>query len=168
MPYRSTLTFLVSMLVVSGIACAQVRPPEIARALTIDLGLQGRVMWIDGTANIARITNIEGVRDIVARCKKANFTTLVIDVKPVIGQVLYNSKIAEHLHEWQGKTYPDFDVLAAFIDEGHKAGLEVEASLNIFSEGHKYAGRGLAYSRHEWQSDAYTVDRSLQAGGSKL
>jgi uncharacterized lipoprotein YddW (UPF0748 family) len=145
------------------------RSPEFARTLTTNLGMQGRVMWIDATANIDRVCTIEGVRDVVAHCKKANISTLVVDVKPVSGQVVYASKIAEHMREWRGKQYPDFDVLRAFLDEGHKAGLEVCASLNIFAEGHKYFSVGLAYKKRDWQSNAYVVERSLIAGnGSKL
>ena len=152
-----------------AIAGAQGRTPDFGRALTANLGFQGRVMWIDATANIDRITNSEGVRDIVAHCKKANLTTMVVDVKPVVGQVLYNSKLADHLRLWKGKTYPDFDVLAAFVDEGHKAGMEVAASFNVFSEGHKYFSTGLAYRKPEWQSITYYVDRTLTAlDGSRL
>lgn len=150
-------------------ADAQERSPDIARALTTNLAQQGRIMWVDGSANIARTTSLEGVRDIVARCKRANFTTIVVDVKPVVGQVLYASKIAERLRQWQGKNYPEFDVLAAFVDEGHKAGIEIAASFNVFSEGHKYYSAGLAYRNKEWQSTAYNVERSLVAGdGARL
>jgi uncharacterized lipoprotein YddW (UPF0748 family) len=160
---------LVAAALVPSIAGAQGRTPDFGRALTANLGLQGRVMWIDATANIDRITTLEGVRDIVAHCKKANLTTMVVDVKPVVGQVLYNSRIADHLRQWKGKTYPDFDVLAAFVEEGHKAGLEVAASFNVFSEGHKYFGTGLAYRKPEWQSITYYVDRTLTAqDGARL
>src|SRR5262249_34854394 len=106
---------------------------------------------------------------IVSRCKKAGFSMIVVDVKPVVGQVLYNSKLAEHLRVWKAKTYPDFDTLAAFIDEGHKAGLEIAASVNVFSEGHKYFSSGLAYKNRDWQSIAFNVDRSfVAADGSRL
>src|SRR5216684_4503943 len=69
-------------------AAAQFRAPGIAHSLASDLSLQGRVMWIDGSANIDRITTREGVNDIVAHCKKAKFSTIVVDVRPVVGQVL--------------------------------------------------------------------------------
>jgi uncharacterized lipoprotein YddW (UPF0748 family) len=167
-PFHSILP-LVAAAVIPSIAGAQGRTPDFARALTANLGLQGRVMWIDGSANIDRITNIEGVRDIVAHCRKANLTTLVVDVKPVVGQVLFNSKIGDRLRVWKGKTYPDFDVLAAFVDEGHKAGMDVAASFNVFSEGHKYFSTGLAYRKPEWQSVTYYVDRTLTAlDGARL
>ncbi len=150
-------------------ALAQTKAPDIARALSADLMLQGRVMWVDATANLDRITTREGVRDIVIRCKQARLTTIVVDVKPVVGKVLYNSHIAEHLTEWKGKKYPDFDVLAAFLEEGHTQGLEIAASVNVFSEGHKYYAVGPAYQRKEWQSVAYNVDRSLVSyDGSRL
>src|SRR5579862_336461 len=124
------------LLLAHSAATAWVGVGDFARALTTDIGLQGRVMWIDATANIDRIMTREGVEDVVAHCKKANFTMLVVDAKPVSGQVVYNSKIAEHLRQWKGKTYPDFDVLGAFVDAGHKAGLQVAASFNVFGEGH--------------------------------
>ncbi|MEP6754709.1 MAG: hypothetical protein ABJA67_04340, partial [Chthonomonadales bacterium] len=136
---------------------------SIGRTLTNNLGLQGRIMWVDATANIDRVTNIEGVRDIVAHCKKANLNTIVVDVKPVVGQVMYQSAIADHLTTWKGKTYPAFDTLAAFIEEGHKAGIDICASINVFSEGHKYYSTGLAYKKQEWQSTTFMVDRSLLA-----
>lgn len=152
------------------VACtSQSRSPEFARTLTTNLGLQGRVMWIDATANIDRVCTIEGVRDVVEHCKKANITTLVLDVKPVSGQVIYASKIAERMREWRGKSYPDFDILNAFVEEGHKAGLEIGATFNVFGEGHKYFNVGLAYKKLDWQSIAYIVERSLIASdGSRL
>lgn len=162
------LTLLLALLLPQS-GGAQTRTPEFARSLTLNLGLQGRIMWVDATANIDRIMTREGVNDIVAHCKKANFTMIVVDVKPVVGQVVFNSKLAVHLREWKGKTYPDFDVLAAFLEEGHKAGLEVAASLNVFGEGHKYFNTGLAYQKPEWQSITYMVDRTLVAqDGARL
>lgn len=143
-------------------AGAQARLPEIARALTILNGYQGRVMWVDATANIDRITNIDGIRDIVQRCNRAHITTLVVDVKPVVGQVMFKSTIAAPLRTWQQKPVPDIDVLQAFVEECGKAGIEVAASFNVLSEGHKYYNAGLAYQKPEWQSVAYVPDRQMR------
>ena len=155
----AALTFL------PGSLPAQNRQPELLRPLITALNLEGRVMWVDGSANIARITTREGVRDLVQRCKKANFNTIVVDVKPVVGQVLYDSQIAARLVQWQGKTYPRFDVLAAFVEEGKSVGIEIAASLNVFAEGHKYFNTGLAYEKRDWQSIAYTADHAIVSGG---
>ncbi len=159
----------VALSLFSAHCLGQGRTPEFARTLTNNLGLQGRIMWVDATANIDRITTIEGVRDVVAHCKKANLNVIVLDVKPVSGQVLYKSKIAEHMTEWKGRKYGDFDVLEAFVSESHKAGIELAASLNVFAEGHKYFNIGLAYKKPEWQSTTYYVERNLVArDGSRL
>ncbi len=167
----ATLLALALFVVLGSTASAgpDGRVYDFARLLDLSLGLQGRAMWVDATANLGRTTSIEGVRDIVERCRAANFNMLIVDVKPVSGQVVYASKIAPRLRQWKGVTYPEFDVLAAFVEEGHKAGLEVCASLNVFSEGHKMFNVGLAYEKRDWQSVAYMVDRSLVAAdGTKL
>ena len=172
MPY-STLRFRLCLLTLLALTAfplqAQTRSPDLFKPLVSALGLQGRVMWVDGSANIARTTTREGVKDLVERCKKANFNTIVVDVKPVVGQVLYDSVIAQRLTQWQGKSYPRFDVLGAFIEEGKAAGIDIAASLNVFSEGHKYFNAGLAYEKREWQSIAYTADRAIvAANGDRL
>ncbi len=133
-------------------------------------------MWVDGTANLARTvtqdgrtvtidytTTRAGVEDVVRKCKAAHVNTLVIDVKPLSGQVLYASKVAPRMREWRGRKLPDFDVLAAFVEEGHKVGLQVDASINVLSEGHKYFSVGPAYQHPDWQSIVYTLDRGLTA-----
>src|SRR5262249_20915879 len=89
--------------------------------------------------------------------------TLVVDVKPLSGLTLYNSKVAPRMREWKGRKLPDFDVLAAFVEEGHKAGLQVNACVNVLSEGHKLFKVGLAYDHPDWQSLVYTVDRGIIA-----
>jgi uncharacterized lipoprotein YddW (UPF0748 family) len=150
--------------------------PQIARSVSAALGAQGRLMWIDGTANLVRSitqdghtvtvdysTTREGVVDAVRHCKAAHVNTIVVDVKPLSGQTLYASKVAPRMREWRGHRLPDFDVLAAFVEEGHKAGLQVDACVNILSEGHKYFQVGPAYEHPEWQSIVYTVDRGLVA-----
>lgn len=152
------------------------RAPDLTRSLTGALGAEGRVLWIDGTANVFRrirrngtveiqpfTTTREGVAEVVRKSKAARIHTLVVDVKPLSGQVLYKSRFVPRMTEWQGKPIPDFDVLSAFVEEGHRAGLRVHASINVLSEGHKYYNTGLAYKNPDWQSIVYTVDRGLVA-----
>jgi uncharacterized lipoprotein YddW (UPF0748 family) len=156
--------------------------PELARNANLAMGTQGRLMWVDATANITRTvtqngqtrtvdytTTRAGVIEIVRRCKAAHLNTIVVDVKPLSGQVLYNSKVAPRMTTWKGRPLPDFDVLAAFVEEGHKAGLQVDACMNTLSEGHKLANVGLAYQHPGWQSVVYTIDRGMNvAGGARL
>lgn len=145
------------------------RAPPFARTLFYYAGLQGRVLWVDGTANLDRITNHAGVADIVARSRDAKLTTVVVDAKPISGQVLYPSRLAERMTSWRGRQYPEFDVVQAFLDEGHKAGLEVAVTINTFAEGHKYFNVGLAYKKPDWQSVVFTIRRTLHArNGAEL
>lgn len=90
------------------------------------------------------------------------FTHAVVDVRPITGEVLFNSKYAPRMEEWNGAPRGDFDYLGYFIEQGHKQGLEVHASLNIFCAGHNYFDRGLVYSGHpEWASIVYNPERGL-------
>jgi uncharacterized lipoprotein YddW (UPF0748 family) len=155
---------------------------DISRRLCTEIGSQGRILWIDGTANLFRIATRDGVAtwtsyttdpanvaDIVRRCKAAGANTLVVDVKPLGGEVLYDSRIAPHLRSWKGHAVPDTDILAAFLREGHRAGLQVDACVNVLSEGHKYFSTGPAYAHRSWQSVVYTIDRGLLTGdGARL
>lgn len=118
--------------------------------------LQGRVMWIDGTANLVRCNSDEKVVNLVAKIKETGFNTIVYDVKPISGEVLYPSKIAPKIEEWRGQTLPkEFDPLASMSREAKKQGLSLLISLNAFSEGHNFNGRGPGYERVEWQTVIY-------------
>lgn len=174
MRYKAALAAALLIFLHCPLTARSQRAPELARSLSLSLGAQGRLMWVDGTANLTRTVTVngvmrtvdytttrQGVQEIVRHCKAANINTLVIDVKPLSGQTLYNSRVAPHMAQWKGRAVPDFDVLAAFIEEGHKAGIQVAACMNTLSEGHKLAKAGPIYQHPEWQSVVYTVDRGL-------
>jgi hypothetical protein len=80
------------------------------------------------------------------KLKKIGFTDVVVDVKSIMGEVLYKSKIAPYMGEWEGHyRSEDFDMMAIFIKEGQKLGFKVHASLNIFAGGHNFFNRGVIY-----------------------
>ena len=167
--FRTLLTIGLSLLALRLASGQTDHSPAITRALAYYARLQPRVLWVDATANLPRITNRAGVADIVERARKANVNIIVVDVKPISGQLLYPSAIGERLTSWRGQTYPEFDVLQAFIEEAHRVGIEVAASLNVLAEGHKMFGVGLAYKKRDWQSVVLTVQRSLRApDGARL
>jgi hypothetical protein len=134
-------------------------------------GLSGHVLWVDATANMATLNSTEKVREVVAHCKAAHINSIVVDVKPLSGHVLYNSKYAPRLKEWKGVPYPaDFDVLGDFVKEGLAAHIPVYADMNTFSEGHKSFKSGPAYEHKDWQvisyeTTAYVTDPT---GASRL
>ncbi len=142
--------------------------------MSLLLGAQARMLWIDGTANLTRpelvngktelvpyTTTVAGVQNIVQHCLSSGINTIILDVKPISGQVLYHSAFAPRLASWEGHNVPDFDVLAAFITAAHKVGIQVDADVNLLSEGHKYFQVGPAYQHPSWQSITYSMERGL-------
>ncbi len=131
-------------------------------------GLQGRVMWIDATANLDRYNTEDKIVGLVKQIADVGFNTIVFDVKPISGQVIYNSRIAPKLAEWRGKTLPaDFDPLPIMVREAHKDGLQLFASLNAFSEGHRLFNVGPGYSRPTEQTVLYEAHPVLKVGAAE-
>lgn len=122
-----------------------------------------KLMWIDLSANWKTFSSPDSVAYYVKKCKDAGFNTLVVDVKGTGSAVAYPSEIAPVLKEWKGITRPDdYDFLAKFIDEGHKAGMKVYASFNIFCEGHGVFKRGILYDKaKDWQSTNYVPGKGF-------
>jgi hypothetical protein len=119
-------------------------------------GLSAQILWIDATANAETLNSDARVQAVVDRCKAAHINGIVVDVKPLSGEVLYDSRYAPRMKEWKGVYYPlEFDVLKAFIERGKAAGIPVYASVNTFSEGHKSFKVGPAYQHKDWQTISY-------------
>lgn len=119
-----------------------------------------RMMWFDAEANWQRFCHKDSIVYYLDKVKKLGFTDVVIDIKPITGEVLYKSKIAPQMTEWNKvKRDASFNYLQFFIDEGHKRKLKVHASANTFVAGHNFFDRGVMYSdknKSSWQSVNYT------------
>ena len=89
-----------------------------------------------------------------------------MDVKPIVGYTLYPSKYAPKLTTWLGgRTMPaDFDPLAV---DGRsrptRTGLQIVASMNVFSEGHRDVKYGPGYTHPEWQTTLYEPALSVMS-----
>jgi hypothetical protein len=149
------------LLIVTPARPQAINAQGVAQALTRQAGLEGRVLWIDASANLDRLSSRPAVQAVLDRCKAARINTVVVEVKPISGQVLYRSRIAPRLTEWRGKPYPDFDLLQAMVEEGHRRGLKIHAALDVFSEGHKMFRVGPGYQRSQWQATVYDLRREL-------
>ena len=116
------------------------------------------LMWFDAEANYRRFNNPDSIEYYVKKVADLGFTHAVVDVRPITGEVLYNSEIAPKLKDVTN----EFDYLARFIEVGHKYGMKVLASMNVFCAGHNYHDTGLIYSGHpEWASVVYDPKRGL-------
>lgn len=122
-------------------------------------GSKRALMWFDAEANFKRLSNPDSIDYYLNKVKAMGFTDAVVDVRPITGEVLFDTPYAPKMKEWFGCTRPDFDYLGRFISTAHRLGMNVHASLNVFVAGHNYYDRGLIYSSHpEWASTVYTSE----------
>lgn len=120
------------------------------------------LMWFDATANFARFSNPDSIDFYLKKIKSLGFTHAIVDIRPITGEVLYESAYAPRMEEWGGYKRKNFDFLGHFIKSAHKLGLQVHASLNVFVAGHNYFDRGQIYTNHpEWASMVYTADGGI-------
>ena len=116
------------------------------------------ILWFDATANFDRFCDKDSITFYLNKSKDAGVTDIVVDVKPITGEVLYPSKIAPVMHSWGDtgvKKDLSWDMLTYFIEEGHRLGLKVHASTNVFVAGHNFFDRGVVYedaSKADWQT----------------
>lgn len=117
-------------------------------------------MWFDCEANYGRLSYPDSIKFYLQKVKDIGVTDVVVDVKSIMGETLYDSEIAPFMDEWQGvKRSPEYDMLGLFIEEGKKLGLGVHASMNVFAGGHNFYNRGIIYGEHaDWQSINYWCD----------
>ena len=67
---------------------------------------QGRILWCDAEANFHRLSSLDLVAETVEKAKRARINTLVVDVKPLSGEVLYTSRYAPRFHGIDAKQFP--------------------------------------------------------------
>ncbi|MCX8056397.1 MAG: family 10 glycosylhydrolase [Ignavibacteria bacterium] len=117
-----------------------------------------KLLWFDATANFQRLSYKDSITYYLEKAKELGFTDVVLDLKPISGEVLYDSKFAPKMREWNGFVRnDDFDFADYFIKEAHRLGLKIHASVNVFVAGHNFHDRGLVYQdKLHWQSINYT------------
>lgn len=126
-------------------------------------------LWFDATANWERLSTPEKCLEVLRRCHDVGVTEIVVDVKPIFGEVLYPSAIAPRMTEWNGTTN-EFDRLGFLTEEGHLLGMRVLAAVNVFSEAHKQRKRGVLYQRPDWQTVLWRPEgivKTLEVSRSK-
>lgn len=118
------------------------------------------VLWCDPLLNIRQISTRIGIVDIVDKAQIAGIQAIALGVKTLSGEVLYESKVAPRLLDWEDFRVPlNFNPINVFLEEGKKRGLKIYAVFTVFSEGHMIQKRGPIYSNHpEWQTQVYAVE----------
>lgn len=150
---KKTYIYLTSILMIFA-ACkeADTSIPEwpwndpVTPDPTPEVVAKPRYVWIDAGGNFEQFANSEdNIKADLARVKEAGFTDVIVDVRPTVGDVLFKTSAADQLKKmdvwstagyiWAERT-ATFDYLQAFIDEGHRLGLKVNASINTFVGGY--------------------------------
>jgi len=127
-----------------------------------------KMLWFDGEANFQLFSQKSNITTYLDLAKKTGFNTIVVDVRPVQGDVLYKSKLMPELTTINGYTViRDWDYLQYFVDEAHKRSLKVVADATIFTAGLLQSRDGMAFRSNEWDdavSTIYTANGTLISG----
>lgn len=114
-------------------------------------------MWFDCEANYVTLSQPDSIQFYLRKVQSLGFDNVVVDMKSIMGEVLYDSDIAPYMSPFDGvERARDYDMMGYFIKYGHELGLRVFASLNVFCGGHNFMDRGIIYTDHaDWQSICY-------------
>ncbi|WP_298708275.1 alpha amylase family protein [uncultured Chitinophaga sp.] len=106
-----------------------------------------KYMWFDAEANFKRFSSKDSIRFYLDKTKAAGFNQVVIDVRPIYGDVLYKkTKTMQPLTQvGKDKRHVKWDYLQVFIDEARKRNLKVSVSTAVFPAGHPQSKTGPAY-----------------------
>jgi uncharacterized lipoprotein YddW (UPF0748 family) len=153
MPYR----FLpVALALLALIAACDSRIPAAGSSVDVANGIpaDARFLWYDATANFERLGSHEGIDRMLEKTVAVGFTDIVIDVKPLSGEVLYESAYAPRLETLDGFTRPDaYDFVGYTTRRARELGLRVHLAANIFSAGHHWTETGPIFTTNpEWQT----------------
>jgi uncharacterized lipoprotein YddW (UPF0748 family) len=143
-----------------------------------------RVLWIDAAANFIDFANSKDniLRDLQL-AKDAGFTSVVVDVRPTTGDVLFNTDVVEQV-QWLGAWLTEgyskvertatWDYLQAFIDAGDEVGLKVYAGINTMVGGNttSLGSEGVLFrdqEKEEWATQLLTetgIKSTMEIGGT--
>ena len=136
----------------------------VAQQIANQKNLQARIIWIDATANLNRVSSKTKIEKLIEKIKTVGFNTIIYDVKPIVGLTVYPSKLTGKVTEWKGQKLPlDFDPLKPITQECKKNKIQLLVSLNAFSEGHmhpKFRG-GPGFKKTELQTVLYDPHPTL-------
>lgn len=107
------------------------------------------VLWIDAEANFSRLRYKSNIKAFLDRAQEHGFNAFVVDVKPVQGDVLYDSSFLPKCTYLAGATVErDWDYLQYFLDQAHERGMRVTVSTTVFTMGLPQSQTGPGYSEY--------------------
>jgi len=111
-----------------------------------------KYLWFDAEANFALFSNRDSIRYYLDKTKRTGFNQIVVDVRPIYGDVLYKkTSFMTELTTVNGFSRTlDWDYLQFFIDEAKKRGLKITVSTTIFPAGRPDTKEGQVYRDDFW------------------
>ncbi|HEX7064272.1 MAG TPA: alpha amylase family protein [Bacillales bacterium] len=129
-----------------------------------------KILWYDLSANRHHLNAKAKVEEIVGKTDKANFDSIVLDVKNYTGFVAYPSDIAPHISgsHYDGYEEEGYDLIANVLEAAKPKGLEVHINVNTFSEGNNLYKNGPAFEHPEWQTVYYQGIRVAKSASGEI
>lgn len=154
--YNMTQRFFIIILTIIGISCTQNKGENTNEE-------KPKLLWFDAEANFERFSHQDSICYYLDLAQATGFNEIVVDVRPMHGDVLYKSEILEPLSTFgKGYTYErDWDYLQFFIEEAKKRSLKITVSAGILPAGLIKTKSGTAYRDTSWDDKickAYTPE----------
>ncbi|MFQ5864183.1 MAG: alpha amylase family protein [bacterium] len=133
-----------------------------AKIIYPQAGEKVAVLWCDPLLNIKALSTRNSIIEVLNNAQNAGFAAIALGVKSLSGEVIYDSKLAPRLMEWEGHSIPiTFEPVDIFLQEAKRRDFNIYAVFTVFSEGHMEMRRGPIYDKHpEWQTQVYVVDEN--------
>ena len=118
-----------------------------------------KMLWFDAEANFQRFSTQAGIIAMLDKTQEAGFNKIVVDVKPVEGDVLYKSEFMTQATTIGSVNVADrgWDYLQFFLDEAHKRNLKVTVSTTVFPMGMPSTRQGPAYRGTTWKGKTLSL-----------
>ena len=117
------------------------------------------VLWIDAEANFGRLRTKPMIKTYLDKAQNAGFNAIVVDVKPVQGDVLYDSDFLPQCTSLNGSVIENrgFDYLQFFIDEARARNMRITVSTTIMTMGLPASKTGPGFTDPYWD-DKFCIE----------
>ena len=93
-------------------------------------------LWIDAEANYPRLSTRDEITAMLDKAKSNGFNAIVLDVRPVKGEALYDSAFMPKCMTLGNKPFVhDWDYVRFFCDQAKERGMKVSLSATVFTMG---------------------------------
>ena len=125
-------------------------------------------MWFDCEANYATLSHPDSIRFYMKKCQDLGFDNVVVDMKSIMGEVLYDSKIAPYMGDWEGvERSRDYDMLGYFIEYGKELGRLFQITDDILDVTGEFEELGKSVGKDE-SADKFTCVKLYGLSGAML